>query len=162
MRARQWLARPALSLLVIACGIAVMASGRLTLRLLLPALVYASVIPLLQILSLAAVRLPMPWPRSVDLFFAGHVPWSLWILASAFLWGLYPAADAFRYATVWKWSAVVPLLWSALIDYRFFRKTAPRNPLLRLAMQRAICWLPGAALFVAPAGWQVVSSAIGL
>jgi hypothetical protein len=159
---RHWLARPALSLLILACGVSVMASGRFTLRLILPSLVYASFVPLLQMLSLAILRGPLPWRRAVDLFFAGHTPWSLWILASAAWWGLVPAQDAFRLSPYWRWTALVPLLWSAHIDYRFFRKATPDRALLRLAAQRAICWLPGALLFVAPAGWQILRSAVGL
>lgn len=162
MSGRHWLARPALSLLILACAVSIMASGRLTLRLVLPALVYGSFVPLLQMLSLAIVRLPMPWRRAVDLFFAGHLPWSAWVLASALLWDLVPTRELFRYAGAWRWSALIPLLWSAHIDYGFFRQSAAPHPLLRLVAQRAICWIPGALLFVAPAGWEVVSSAMGI
>jgi hypothetical protein len=159
---RHWLARPALTVLLLGCAISVMASGRLTLRLILPALLYAVFVPLLQMLSLAVVERTMPWRHAVELFFRGHAPWSVWILASAALWGLVPARELFRFAGPWKWTALVPAALSAVIDYRFFRKTAATRPLLRLTIQRAICWGPGLALFVAPAGWQAIAGVLGL
>lgn len=162
---RHWLANPALSLLPLACAVCVAGSGRLTLRLLLPGLVYGSFLVLLQMMSLAVVRAGMPWRQAVALFFAGHTPWSVWVLASAALWGLFPAEAVIRYSDTWRLTALVPLAWSAWIDYRFFRKAAGRPPgdaLLRLALQRAMCWIPGLLVFVAPAAWQELAGALGL
>src|SRR5437763_17006530 len=71
-----WFARPLLVLLVFGCAVSLMTSGRLTLRLALPAMVYASFVPLLEMASLGAVcRGRLPFRRAVDLFFVGHAPW---------------------------------------------------------------------------------------
>jgi hypothetical protein len=143
-----------------------MTSGRLTARLVAGAMICGSFVPALEIASLAvACRRSIPWRRAVELFFAGHGPWSLWLLASAALWGFVPAPRIYPYAMAWRVSACAPFLWSAYIDYWFFRAAAGRSAggaARDLVVQRVIAWAPGAAIFVAPAGWQVVASALGL
>jgi hypothetical protein len=65
------------------------------------------------------------------------------------------------HAGMWKETALVILAWSAYIDFCFFRDVVGGAAIRRLAVQRVLCWLPGLAIFVAPAGWQVVASAVG-
>jgi hypothetical protein len=163
--ARELAARGGMFMLLAGVAVSVMVTGRLTLRIILPVMVYASFIPLLQILSVALVRGSVPWRKAAAVFLRGHLPWTMWILASAALFGLVPADRAFGYSTAWRFSIVAPLVCSAWIDYGFFRRAigaSPRGALWRLAVQRTICWIPGAAIFVAPAGWQVVASALGI
>jgi len=82
------LRRPALAALVMGVSIAVAATGRVTPALVLATTITWSYIVLLQL----AIALPVLAPRArrtvgvaraVDLFFAGHAPWSLVALAAA-------------------------------------------------------------------------------
>jgi hypothetical protein len=156
-----WLARPLFVAFVLGCSVSVMTSGRLTLRLLLPAMLYATFVPMLQIAALAVCRGRLPFRKAVGLFFVGHAPWSLWVIGSAALWGLLPTTAMYPHAGMWKETALVILAWSAYIDFCFFRDVVGGAAIRRLAVQRVLCWLPGLAIFVAPAGWQVVASAVG-
>ncbi len=140
-----------------------MTAGRLTLRLALPAALLWSFVPLLEIASLAIVcRGSLPIRRAVGLFFVGHAPWSLWMVASAAVWGLLPTAAVYPHVLLWKATAAAVLAWSAYIDYGFFREICGGRALARLLAQRALCWIPGSLLFVAPAGWQTIASALGI
>jgi hypothetical protein len=84
-----WLAirRPLLVAFVFGCAISLMTSGRLSLRLVAPATLYSSFVPLLEIAGLAVVwpwrQSPLSFARAIDLFFVSHTPWSLWLCAFA-------------------------------------------------------------------------------
>ena len=79
-----WLAwrRPLLTAFILGCGVSLITSGRLTLRLVGPATIYWSFVPLLEIAPLAALplaalwrrRQPVSFPRAIDLCFTGHGP----------------------------------------------------------------------------------------
>jgi hypothetical protein len=160
-----WFARPLLVVLVLSCCVSLMTAGRITLRLALPAMVYGSVVPLLQVGSLAVVcRGRLPFRRAVELFFVGHGPWSLALLAFAAAWGFAPASAMYAHPALTRLPFGVALVWSLWIDYWFFREVAGgggRRAIFDLALQRVLAWGPGLLLFVAPAGWQVVTSAVG-
>jgi hypothetical protein len=142
-----------------------MATGRLTLRLILPVMLYGTVVPLLGAAALMAVRGRTPWRRMFHLFFRGFGPWTWWILASAAFWSLLPPAEAFLHVSAWRNSLLVPLIWSCWIDYRILRRELGHGPIGaigRLAVQRLFWWTPIAVLFIAPAAWQTIASAVGI
>jgi len=89
-----WLARPLFALFVYGCAASLMTSGRVTLRLTVPAMLHGFYAPLLQMAALAVVcRGALPFRRAVDLFFAGHASTSLTFLAYAAAWGFAPTAQ---------------------------------------------------------------------
>ena len=101
--------------------------------------------PLLQIASLAVVwkaaPRPTPFRLAVDRFFAGNTCW--WLFLLAFAVGHSAASE-----TVWLAIAAAIALWSAFIDYRFFRGTlASSSPLRDLLLQKAAAWIPGILFF---------------
>jgi hypothetical protein len=165
-----WLAirRPLLVAAVFGCAVSLMTSGRVSLRLAAPATLYWSFVPLLELTGLAAV---WPWKRSqvsfaraIDLFFVSHTPWSLWLCAFAAVWAFFPPARVFAWtASPWSWygPALAVALWSACLDFRFFRSVSGRTPTIAcrdLAVQRVIAWTGGVAWFMGSAAWQVVTS----
>jgi hypothetical protein len=159
------LSGPAMQLLVLGCCASLMATGRLTLRLILPVMLYGTVVPLLGAAALMALRGRTSRRRMVFLFFRGFGPWTWWMLATAAFWSLVPPPDAYRFASAWRASFFVPLIWSCWIDCRILRgelKHSPAGAIGRLAVLRLLWWLPLGALFVAPAGWQTVASTLGI
>jgi len=154
-----------MQLLVLGCCASMMVTGRLTLRLILPLMIYGTAVPLLGAAALAAVRGRTPWRRMVDLFFRGFGPWTWWMLATAAFWSLTPPEVAYRFVGAWRTSFFVPLIASSWIDYRIFRSELQQSRVAavsRLAVLRLLWWTPIAVLFVAPAGWQTVASALGI
>ncbi len=146
---------------------ALITSSRLTLRLVAPATIYWSFVPLLEIVSLAAVtwhkRRIISLTRSVDLFFMGHAPWSLWLIAFAAVWAFVPPIQVFAWtAKGWIWydSALIVAAWSAYIDFWFFRCVLEETPVTAgrdLLLQRLICWSGGLLCFLASSAWTVVA-----
>lgn len=170
----RWMAlrRPLFVAFVLGCTISLITSGRLTLRLLVPATIYSSCVPLFEIASLAAVygskRRLIPLPRAIGLFFMGHGPWSLWLIGFAATWAFVPAVQVYSWsATPWIWlsSALPAMAWSAYIDFCFFRTSfnvTPAQAVRHLLLQRLLCWVPALFLFFASAGCQVIASRLGL
>lgn len=87
MSAWRALERPALVLLVFGVSAAIMATGRITASLLASAMLVWSVAVGVQLAAAAALiassRSRPPFPAAVDLFFAGHLPWTIWAMAVA-------------------------------------------------------------------------------
>jgi len=149
-----------------------MTSGRLTLRIVAPAMVYWSFIPLLEIASLAIVCRGRPaelsFSRKVDLFFRNQWPPLLWLVLFAAVWAFLPAPAVIPWWSK-RWlqdlSAAAALAWSARLDYGFFRytlKRTPRQAALELSAQRLLSWIPAILIFVGPAAWQLIASELGL
>ncbi len=148
-----------------------MTSGRLTLRIVAPAMVYWSFIPLLEIASLAIVcrgQSELSFGRKVDLFFRNDWPPLLWLVLFAAAWAFLPASAVIPWWSN-RWvqfgSGAAALAWSARLDYAFFHRTLkrpPRQAALQLLFQRLLSWIPAILIFVAPAAWQVVASELGL
>jgi len=165
-----WIAlrRPLALALFIACAVSLMATGSVTARLVLPATLYWSFVPLVQIAGLAVVFRKHLRAATIDEYFAGHGPWLLWLAAFAGLWTLLPpetALGSWRFPHLWWTAAGAAAAWSLWIDFIFFRRTAGRSPAHAardLAIQRAVSWSIGMTIFVAPAGWQTVASVLGL
>ncbi len=166
------LRRPMLVAVVFGCSFSLMDASRLTLRLALPAAIWWTFIPILEAAALfcasARARSVRPWQRTVDQFFETHRPWLLWVAAFSAYWAFLPIATAFSWPEryrAWFWSAAAVTVWSAWLDYRFFRRALglPRWPACRdLLLQRVISWTIGLAIFVGPAGYQTIASRLGL
>jgi hypothetical protein len=153
----KWLGvrRPLLFAFVLGCTVSFTASGRLTLRLVVPATLYAGLQVLIEVVALAAVRpkeRTISFCRAFDLFFAGFGPWLLWLLTFGAIWAFASPVNAFRW-TGPRWDLYVLgalALWSGYIDFCFFRyvfQTTRRRATLDLLLQRAISWTLAVLIF---------------
>lgn len=162
------LRRPLLVACVLGCAMSLMTSGRVTLRLAVPATIYWSFVPLFEIAALAAVGTIKRggFSRTVDLFFMSHAPWSLGLVGYAAMWAFVPAVHIFTWTTsVWYLPGLAVAAWSGYIDFCFYRSVIGSSlfqAIRGLLLQRLICWTGVAAVFLASAGWQVVAARLGL
>ena len=143
--------RPALVALVFGVATAMASTGRVT-----PELLAATTLSWLFVVVLqAAIALPLiaaparrtvGLTRGIDLYFAGHAPWSLSLLAAA-AWGPSPVGRPLWPIFV---AAAAALLLTARIVAAFFREVLeldPRHAVIRAAAQQAVTWLVFVALY---------------
>jgi hypothetical protein len=157
--ARRGWRRPLLVSVMLGCTMSFLASGVLTLRIAGPAAIYWGFVPLAGIAGLAVAVSRHPTSRSfsetVDLFFAGYGTWLVWLIGLCVLWSFLPPVRAFDFTTIWLYGAsAVAVVWSAYIDFCFFRFVMCRSPsgaLRDLLLQRLISWPLIVAIFGAPA-----------
>lgn len=166
-----FLRRPLFVALVFGCTISLMDAGRLTLRLALPAAIWWTWVPLLEILSLYAASPTarrMPWRPTIDAYFRSHTLWLVWLIAFSAYWAFLPAETAFAWLwrhNVWYIAAAIVVTWGAWLDYGFFRQILKRSPWQagrELFFQRLLAWISGAAIFAGTAGWQTLATKLGL
>lgn len=135
-------------LLFFGAAVSLMASGTLNVRLLVDGAISFAFVPAIQLAALAVVwkvgrRPTRPFASVVDLFFAGHAPWLMWLVAVAAICALVPP----RELSPWVWPLVlgnaVPIAWSVWMDFNFFREVAERpvrEAVFDLTLHRAIAW----------------------
>jgi hypothetical protein len=161
-----WLSKPLFALFVFGCAASLMASGRVTLRLALPAMLYGAFAPVLQIVALRALdRRAVPFRRLVDLFFTGHAATSLVLLAFATAWVWSSPLAMYSRFQIWRLAGMALLAWSAYVDFRFFRAVAGRTVVqaARDLMAHRILWgIPAMAIFAGPSAWQEATRILGI
>jgi hypothetical protein len=118
----QALGRPVLVVLVIAVGLTVAAVHQITLKLVLTTAAAWSATVAIQIAIGAGLIASAPsrrvgFVRAVDLWFAGHLPYSLWILGLPLIAAL-PLATPHELMV---FSIVIPLVWTTTIVTAFCR-----------------------------------------
>jgi hypothetical protein len=77
----------------------------------------------------------------VDLFFAGQGPWLFWSIGLRAIWSFVPPIQAFVFTRIWLDGGATVIVWSACIDFCFFRFVVGRNPARAcrdLALQRLV------------------------
>ena len=152
------LRRPALVALVIGTAVPIMAVQRTTAGLLVSSTLSFFFVVAIQILvgaaliaSAASRRVNMP--RAIDLWFAGHAPYSLWLLFAAALFAALPAAGLDALIAL----AVVPAVWTAVIVAAFCRHvlgTSPVGARWRAAAHFVVSWAVALELVaLASGGW---------
>ncbi len=116
--------RPVTVLIAIATAVSIAATLHVSVGLIANVMACWSLVLALQLAAAFAVipaasRRTFGTARLLDLFFMGHAPWSLWLLAFA-LWAAVttPAARDVRWPLA---SIVVPIAWTAVIVFAFFR-----------------------------------------
>jgi hypothetical protein len=143
--------RPLLVALVLGVSMAMAATGHVTPSLVLSTTLCWSFVVILQI-AIALIVIAGPARRTVglaralDLYFASHVPWSLWLLATV-AWAPSPVGRPLTPVIV---AAAVPLGLTPWILSAFFREVLeldPRHALARTAAQQAMTWGVFVALF---------------
>jgi hypothetical protein len=153
---RWWraLARPALVLVLIAVVVPMMATSQITARLVLTSAAAWSPVVVIQMAIAAIFVAPargVGFWRAIDLWFAGHVPYSLWILLLPFLTG----SSALPPHDVMGVSMVAPLVWTSVITSAFFRTVLGMHPWAarrRAALHLAIVVIVVLALVLWAAG----------
>src|SRR5262245_1284183 len=115
--------RPALLALTIAIAVTLSSAGRVPLGLVLMGIVCWSFVPMVQwligviIIGRARGR-PISMPRALELLFAGHLPWSLWILTMSGLSAFTPATLGIPAQIL---TLIVPAVWTTTILFAFCR-----------------------------------------
>jgi hypothetical protein len=123
-RARAWrmLVRPAMFLLVLGTAVSIMLTRRPTLGVIAVSAIFWSFVVLWQLIAGAAVIASAPGRRvgllrGLDLWFAGHLPYSLWLLAIAMLVEVSGKAPLVLFLC----SALIPAAWTVSIAAAFCR-----------------------------------------
>ena len=139
------LRRPALVALLLGTTMAVSATGRVTAGLVLDLAACWAFVPALQMATAAAiVRSPRSIVRAarrLDLWFAGHAPWSLWMLLVAVCFMSFPATRRIEYPILM--TAIVPATWTAIIGSAFCRavlRDTRGQAWRRVAVHQAVTW----------------------
>ena len=147
------LRRPIALALLLGCAISMLTARRLTVRLILDGALSYAFVPLFQIAAFAIVFRPQSAPiafsDAVDRFFAGSLPWLLWLAAlttaAAMSWSVY-------WPLAWlEISAIAPIVWAGHIDYHFYRDVLRRGrggAMRDLVLQRALAWSAVLAYFL--------------
>jgi hypothetical protein len=147
--------RPALVALVLGCTVAMAGTRHVTPTLVISTtlcwsvLVVAQVIIAVAVFGKAASR-TVGVPRALDLFFASHVPWSLWTLAVV-AWAPVPGGHSLTPVLI---AALAPMVLTPRMIAAFCRDVLGmerRQAIVRTAMHQAVTW----GLFVAAFGWAV-------
>ena len=152
------LRRPLLVAVVLGTSIAIAATRHVTPALVLSttlawAFVVAIQIAVALLLIAAPARRTVGVPRALDLFFASHAPWSLWLLLAASV----PAPFG-RPMTPLLVAALIPVVLTPRMIAAFFREVldlAPAQTIIRTAAHQALTWglfiaLYGAAVAIRP------------
>ena len=155
-----WLAarRPLFVLFVLACTGSLVATSVASLRLIAPLPVYWVFVPLIEILALAVVvrrrREGRALPQLIDTFFAGHAPWTLFLLFVAGVFAITsPASWWFLLTRPVLLGLLLVVCWSIYVDVCFFRHFcgAPLSRAIRdVALNRLIAWLLIIWIFAVP------------
>jgi hypothetical protein len=143
--------RPLTVALVLGAATAMSGTGRVTPSLLFSTTACWSFVVVIQAaiaLTLVAgpARRTVGLTRAIDLYFAGHAPWSLWMLAAA-AWSPSPIGRP-----VWPLlaAAFVPLVLTSRILAAYFREVLemdPRDAFARAAAQQAMTWATFVVIF---------------
>jgi hypothetical protein len=133
----QMLARPATVLLVIGVAIPMMALHRVTLRLVATTAVLWSVAVAIEFLAAwcvirSADSRQVRTAQAIDLWFAGHLPYSLWLLTLPIITSSV-SAPALEIVGL---TGIVPIVWTTFIVAAFCRAVLGTTP-------AAACWRAG-------------------
>jgi len=155
-RERARLARRLLLLLfMLGCTVSALASGRFTLRLLVDGAISFAFIPAIELIALAVVlamgrRRPLPYRNAASLFLAGNGIWLCWLIFLAVYGILTPTSNARYWWIVFDVTCFVPLAWSLVTDFHFFREVSGRSSAgaaIDVVIVRAIGWTTFLAYF---------------
>ena len=139
--------QPLLVVFVLGTTVSVLASGQFTLRLIVDGAVSFAFVPVCEAAGIAAVwsrrRAVLSYPVTLDSLFENNVPWLVWLLALVGIGAFVPAVEVGYWITPVLVSLVVPVAWSAYLDFRLLRTMMGRTAggaAFDVALQRAIAW----------------------
>lgn len=159
------LRRPLVVMIVIATAVPIMAVQRITLGLFASSIASFGFVVLIQMVVGAAFiasarsrRIALP--RALDLWFAGHVPYSLWLLTTAAGFAAAPWASLDLLIAL----AVIPAVWTAAIAAAFCRRvlgTSRGGARWRAAAHFIVMWAIALELVALTAGgWFQITRAV--
>ena len=145
------LRRPLVVALVLGVSVAVGATRHVTPALLLSTTLCWSLVVALQaaialVLIAGPARRTVGLARALDLYFAGHAPWSLWMLAAT-AWGPSPVGRPMTPIVI---AIAVPLVLTPRILSAFFREVLdmdPRHAVACTVAQQVMTWATFVILF---------------
>jgi len=155
-----------LALAVLGTGVAVSATGRVSVELVAGIALSWSFALLVQAAAAALVILParartVTALRAFELWFQAHVPWSLWLLLPPlyFVAAGRHAPDGAVLA-----AALVPVVWTALLMRAFARRVlrSPRAEIVTVVHQTVLWGLTLCYFAFAMGGWDRVLAEVGL
>jgi hypothetical protein len=117
------LERPALLAVIIGTAVSLSSARSVPLGLVVVGIICWSFVPLVQwliglvVIGRAGGR-PMSVPRSLELLFIGHLPWSLWTLVMVALFTFTPLPLT---PPVQVLSLLIPAVWTTIIVFAFCR-----------------------------------------
>jgi hypothetical protein len=165
--------RPLLLAFVLGCTVSLLASRRMSARLIADGAVSFAFVPLFELAALAAVYWRgshrISFARAADLFFAANAPWLLWLLGIAALGCVLTPVELQAWMVPPRlWFALGPLVpliaGSAYLDFSFFRE-ALQEPVGRavrgVILQRAIAWPCAIAYYVGHEIWELIVQGLG-
>jgi hypothetical protein len=162
------LRRPLVVLVVIATAVPVMALKRVTIDLLVFSALSFAFVVLIQLLVGAAIIVSarsrrVSVPRAVDLWFAGHVPYSLWLLAASASFSVLPYVSLDALIAL----AALPAAWTAVIVAAFCRQvlgTGTAEARWRAMVHFVVIWaIAFEVVALSAGGWfQITRSITGL
>jgi hypothetical protein len=159
------LRRPLVVLIVIATAVPIMAVQRITLGLLASSIVSFGFVVLIQMVVGAALIASArsrraALPRALDLWFAGHVPYSLWLLTVAAAFSVAPWASLDLFIAL----AAIPAAWTAVIVAAFCRQvlgSSTAGARWRAAAHFIVMWAIALELVaVSAGGWFQITRAV--
>ena len=122
--------RPLFVTLVVGSFVSITVSGRLTISLLLDGMVFWSFVPILQAILMSGIVVifgcrRIATSKAMDLFFMGHGPWLMWLLAIAATCLFFPVKQFYLWPVQWGWvlpvSALCAWIWSSVTSFAFLR-----------------------------------------
>ena len=158
------LRRPLVALVVVATAVPIMAVQRVTVALFAASITSFGFVVLIQILVGAAIIASAPgrrasFPGALDLWFAGHAPYSLSLLIVAAAFAILPWASLDGLVAL----AAIPAAWTAVIVAAFSRHvlgTSRAGARWRAALHFFVTWAIAFELVALSAGgwFQIVRS----
>lgn len=155
-----WLAlrRPLFVAVLLGCGISLMTTGVLTLRVLVSVTTYWTFVPAIEVAGLMAVLRRPPvnasWAATIDRFFVGHATWTLYMIVLMASLAFLPPQISWRLlTTIWLMVLAVVLAWSAYVDFCFFRRitaAGPASAARRVVIHRLLTWTAIFIVFAVP------------
>lgn len=162
------LRRPFVVLTVIATAVPIMAVQRITLGLFVSSTVSFGFVVLIQMVVGAAFIASArsrraALPRALDLWFAGHIPYSLWLLTVAAAFSVAPWGSLDLLVAL----AAIPAAWTAVIVAAFCRHvlgSSRAGARWRAAAHFIVMWAIALELVAVTAGgwFQITRSVKGL
>jgi hypothetical protein len=139
-----------------------MVSGRFSVRLIADGAMSFAFVPTFDVAALGVVCLTGPRARrpfawTVDRFFAGNAAWLVWMAILAGVFAAIPPRYPLPLFGSPLLTGLVPLVWCACGDFRFFRSSMERSPAgawRDLALHRLILWTSAVSYFFGIALWH--------